>query len=114
MYRAYQPVRTIWAIPRASLRSVLFGIAPIARLCLARLDTDRHDPRLRKALMQPGRQRARLQANPFHYQSASPKERDQRLWLACGTRLAHDQTAVIDNANRGPLPTTRPIRQNTS
>ena len=26
----YQPVRTIWAIPRASLRSVLFGIAPIA------------------------------------------------------------------------------------
>ena len=28
----YQPVRMICAIPRASLRSVLFGIAPIAAL----------------------------------------------------------------------------------
>ena len=42
------------------------------RLRLARLDADRHDPSLRKALMQPGRQRARLEANPLHYHSASP------------------------------------------
>jgi len=51
--------------------------------------------------MQPSRQRACLEANPLHRHSGRPEERDQRFRLAHGTRLAHNHTSIIDDANGG-------------
>jgi hypothetical protein len=64
------------------------------RLGLARLDADGCNAGLRQTLMEPGRQRTGLKANPLHYHPACPEERDQRLRLAGNARLARNTAPI--------------------
>jgi hypothetical protein len=67
---------------------------------LASLDADGRDPRFRKPLVQPGRQRTCLKPNPLHGHSQCIEERHQRIRLARHSRFTHNPTCLITTTRK--------------
>jgi hypothetical protein len=85
---------------RATIRSVLTGIALTAAfMCRASMQTTGR-PAGCQTIAQPGRQWPRLDADPFEGQSGRSQERCNGIGLACGLAFAHDPALIIDDADR--------------
>ena len=99
----YQPIRSSWAMPRASLRSVFTTIAESAAFTCRVSSSTASNPAPVRPGVQPLRERPGLQPDPGHRQAELAEEPDQRLRLARHLGLAHDLARRVDHAHAAPF-----------
>ena len=99
----YQPMRSSWAMPRASLRSVLTTMAESAAFtCRVSSSTASNPAPVRPACSHCD-ERPGLQPDPGQRQAELAEEADQRLRLARHLGLADDPARRVDHAHAAPF-----------
>ena len=99
-----QPIRSSWAMPRASLRSVLTTIADSAALTCRVSSSTASKPGPGQAGVQPLRQRAGLQPDPGHRQAEPAEEQATSASGSLATFASRTIRPVgVDHAHAAPF-----------